>query len=168
MGFCMDKHEYPNQLGVVPAVMISFTRSEALCAAEGKRLCFDSEWTFACRSTTELPGCNVGHSIAPVIPRRFWDPSAVASELERVDARRVSQATTCATPAGIFDLPGNVREWVRSEHVAQYPAAIKGPGYNESSIDCERSIQTRLPEQAYPHTGLRCCTEPLVAVPGGP
>lgn len=165
LGFCMDRFEYPNQLGVLPAVMISFYQAEALCRAEGKRLCTEAEWTFACREPVQLAACNFGHTSKQVRVARFWEAERVGEELSAIDARRSSQASACVSPGGIFDLPGNVQEWVVSEHAAGYPAALKGGRFNQSSIDCERSIQTRLPENAYPHTGMRCCADSLVDVP---
>lgn len=165
LGFCMDRFEYPNQLGVLPAVMISFHQAEALCRGEGKRLCTEAEWTFACREPLQLAACNFGHTSKNVRVERFWEPERVGEELSAIDARRPSQPSGCVSPGGIFDLPGNVQEWVVSEHAAGYSAALKGGRFNQSSIDCERSIQTRLPENAYPHTGLRCCADSLVDVP---
>lgn len=49
--FCMDAYEAPNRPGDLPLVMYTFTESEAWCAARGKRLCFDDEWTRVCAGT---------------------------------------------------------------------------------------------------------------------
>jgi len=67
-GFCIDRYEAPNREGELPLVMYTFDESEAWCAARGKRLCFDDEWTRSCAGTagnkypygnTLLPGtCN--------------------------------------------------------------------------------------------------------------
>ncbi|MCC6217728.1 MAG: SUMF1/EgtB/PvdO family nonheme iron enzyme [Polyangiaceae bacterium] len=45
---CMDRYEAPNFAGALPLVMLTFSESEAWCAARGKRLCFDDEWGDAC------------------------------------------------------------------------------------------------------------------------
>ena len=47
-GFCMDRYEAPNIPGRPPLVMFHLYEAEAWCAARGKRLCFDDEWTLAC------------------------------------------------------------------------------------------------------------------------
>jgi len=49
---CMDRYEAPNTPGQVPLVMYTFTQAAAWCAARGKRLCFDDEWTAACAGPT--------------------------------------------------------------------------------------------------------------------
>ncbi len=168
LGFCIDIHEYPNQTGVLPAVMVSFRFAEELCTQEGKRLCSDSEWTLACRTPEDLQACNHGHPDPTEEPARLWARADVARNLWAMDARRPSGPSRCVSPSGVFDLPGNVREWVRSERGGSYAAALKGGGYTESSIDCERSTQTQLLDNSYPETGFRCCREPLVRLPVGP
>lgn len=167
MGFCIDRHEYPNQVGVVPAVMVPFPYAAQLCSEEGKRLCRESEWTFACQKPLRSrAACNFGQTSLRVKPRRFWRPEDVAEDLAAIDGRRASRPSACVTRDGVYDLLGNVQEWVESEHVAAgYSAALKGGRYNQGSIDCERSVQTRLIDNGYPHTGFRCCADPLVKVP---
>lgn len=166
MGFCIDHHEYPNQRGVPPAVMVPFSYATQLCSEEGKRLCRDSEWTFACQKPLRSrDACNFGQTHIEVKPRRYWRPEQVAADLAAVDGRRASGPSGCVTQDGVFDLLGNVQEWVESEHVAGYAAVLKGGRYNQGSIDCERSVQTQLVHNGYPHTGFRCCADPLVKVP---
>ncbi len=54
-GFCMDRYEAPNIVGRPPLVMYHFYEAEAWCAARGKRLCFDDEWTLACATAAGWP-----------------------------------------------------------------------------------------------------------------
>jgi formylglycine-generating enzyme len=168
LDFCIDVHEYPNQAGVRPSVMVSFNEAAQYCESEGKRLCGEGEWTFACRGVRRISACNFGQTSKRVRATAFWDPSAVARELEAVDGRRPSGSSECQSTWGLFDALGNVQEWVSSEHAVAYDGAMKGGCYNESSIGCERSIQTRKPDVRYPQTGFRCCADPLVRIPGGP
>jgi formylglycine-generating enzyme required for sulfatase activity len=51
--FCIDRHEAPNVAGALPLVMFTFDESAAWCAARGKRLCFDDEWTRSCAGPGE-------------------------------------------------------------------------------------------------------------------
>ena len=46
--FCIDRFEAPNRSGELPLVMYTFVEAEDWCAARGKRLCFDDEWTRSC------------------------------------------------------------------------------------------------------------------------
>ncbi len=53
--FCIDRYEYPNLVGVKPAVMVSWYDALRACEIEGKRLCLASEWTFACEGVQRYP-----------------------------------------------------------------------------------------------------------------
>lgn len=163
---CIDLFEYPNLPGVYPAVMLDFREAEDTCHAEGKRLCTESEWTFACAGIESLPACNFGQVSKSVVVTDFWSSTQVSASLAARDGRRLSASSRCVSAHGVFDLPGNVQEWVRSEHPSGYEAALKGGRYNLSSIGCERSVQTRKPLTRLPHTGFRCCADPLVQPPG--
>ncbi len=165
-GFCIDRFEYPNQEGVRPAVLATFAEAEHYCDAEGKRLCLDSEWTAACRGIDEERQCNVGAGTLRISIEQFRSGADIAAAFEGADGRRPSAPSRCAGPHGVFDMLGNVREWVRSEHPAGYAAALKGGHYNQVSIGCDRSIQTQHPFVRYPTTGLRCCADALVDLPG--
>jgi hypothetical protein len=46
--FCIDPFEAPNRADALPFVMFSFYEAEQWCAARGKRLCYDDEWTQVC------------------------------------------------------------------------------------------------------------------------
>lgn len=167
IGVCIDRYEYPNQEGVVPAGMVTFAEAEEACAVEGKRLCRDSEWTLSCRGTRELTGCVFGSGPRPRL-ERVWDPAQTELEVQRVDARRPSGPSLCVSSRAVFDLPGNVEEWVRGEAANGYEAALKGGHFNKGSIGCERSVYTRQVDVRSPFVGFRCCREPLVAAPASP
>lgn len=164
MGFCIDRHEYPNQIGVYPAVMLLFDESVRLCRAEGKRLCTESEWTHACRQTVSIARCNFGPTTSAGRHSTLRHGSTGIIEAEVIGRRR-SAVSTCVSPFGVFDLPGNVQEWVASEHPSGYQAAQKGGSYSQSQIDCERTVQSRQVYSRLPNTGSRCCRDPLVRVP---
>ena len=53
--FCIDRYEYPNEAGALPVVMVSFIEARDACQTEGKRLCTEDEWTFACEGEERLP-----------------------------------------------------------------------------------------------------------------
>jgi formylglycine-generating enzyme required for sulfatase activity len=163
IGVCMDAFEYPNLPGVLPAVMVRADEANQLCAAEGKRLCGESEWTFACRVTRDPAACNFGQS-AEIRVERLWDPASISRELALNDGRRPSSETGCVADFGVYDLLGNVQEWALSEMRA-YGATLKGGRFNQPGETCERSIHVKEKWSRYPHTGLRCCRDPLVKLP---
>src|SRR5690606_16977343 len=53
--YCIDKFAWPNQEGVRPEVMNNFYQAQVKCAAMGKRMCTESEWTFACEGPDMKP-----------------------------------------------------------------------------------------------------------------
>lgn len=165
---CMDRHEYPSQPGVLPAVMLDFRAAEEACKAERKRLCTESEWAFACLSTREVSACNSGRLELRIRTQELAKPERVSAEIAANEGRRPNAENACVNAFGVFDLLGNVQEWVSSEHRAPHVGALKGGRYNQGSIGCSRSIYVSDPWTRYPHTGLRCCADPLAPVPTSP
>jgi sulfatase modifying factor 1 len=165
IGVCMDPFEYPNQLGVFPAVMIDYDTASAACAAEGKRLCSESEWTFACQRQRPVADCNIGRTDLVVRTNELAKADRISHEIAANEGRRPNSETACVNDFRVFDLLGNVQEWVKSEHSRAFVGALKGGRYNQGSIGCTRSIYVSDAWTRYPHTGARCCADPLAPVP---
>jgi sulfatase modifying factor 1 len=53
--FCIDRYEWPNESGQRPEVMNNFYQAQVKCAALGKQLCTESEWTLACEGAELRP-----------------------------------------------------------------------------------------------------------------
>ena len=53
--YCMDRFEFPNKLGENPMIVVSYNEATALCKSNGKRLCNETEWTFACEGEEAMP-----------------------------------------------------------------------------------------------------------------
>lgn len=175
--FCIDASEYPNVPGMAPAVMVTFRQAEDACVAEGKRLCTESEWAFACEGPLALsfsygdeaiPGtCNVGHAAPKVAPEELWEARNIAGIVERVDARVPSGSLAgCVSPFGVRDLVGNVEEWVKSD-IPGFAGALRGGSYSGSPT-CRTARQMREPGFRQFHTGFRCCSGPLVRAKSRP
>jgi hypothetical protein len=110
--FCIDRYEYPNERGARPRVMFNFVQAQHLCAAEGKRVCTETEWTMACEGPSYKPypygyvrdpqRCNgdreyiepkvTGHDDkgASIFAFASKDPAVSGPELERLWQGRVS------------------------------------------------------------------------------
>lgn len=107
--FCIDPYEFPNKKGERPATEHSWEMADQACRDVGKRLCSSLEWGRACRGprgrkyayghqrdptacNTPIQGSGPGNGKAPV---------AESGAFPR-----------CVTPEGVYDLGGNLSEWV--------------------------------------------------------
>lgn len=105
--FCMDRFEYPNLPGTLPLRQVTWRKASSLCAQAGKRLCTELEFERACGGIegyhqpygqSYVSGaCNT--DVVTSIGEDFWLVSSGAY-------------ADCQTPEGIFDLEGNLSEWV--------------------------------------------------------
>jgi hypothetical protein len=130
MDFCIDRYEYPNQIGQLPRVLTSWREAKRLCAAEGKRLCSVEEFNFACEGPDMNPyatgyerdavSCNIDqpyyqpdHARQMLPYQRCLQDEWCRGELQRLDQRHaIGRQIECVTWAGVVDMNGNVNEWV--------------------------------------------------------
>lgn len=174
MRFCIDRFEYPNRRGVLPAVLISFEGAERVCAAEGKRLCTAKEWMFACEGTAVLPyavglartdACNwdAGPETR-VAPTR--GPN-VATSFGAIDRRTPSGArAACTSPSGALDLAGNVAEWVyeptNTRGNAPFASVVAGGAWGSGPSACRAQDDGHPPAHRAANLGFRCCADASV------
>src|SRR5690606_41418868 len=81
LDFCIDRYEYPNALGELPWVLTSWRQAQNLCREQGKRLCTEDEYNFACEGPEMLPYVN-GY---------VRDPETCNIDRERSEERRVGK-----------------------------------------------------------------------------
>lgn len=172
--FCIDKYEWPNVAGQRPEVMNRFHQAQVKCAAVGKRMCTESEWTFACEGPEMKPfpygwerdplTCNGDH---------LWDGPNMKlvakrdpTELARL-WRGVPSGTQpgCVSDFGVFDLPGNADEVVANEqpggHRAKFDSVhTGGPWYSGVRNQCRPKVYTHSEDFYYYFLSFRCCAEP--------
>jgi sulfatase modifying factor 1 len=172
--FCVDRYEYPNLEGVVPATMVTFEQARSACEEEDKRLCSDTEWRFACegREGFEMPygnsrdpeACNTGRRSERIRPDELWEARDVSRVLVRVDRRVASGSMTrCTSPFGVRDTTGNVEEWATG--ASGIEAALLGGDASMADPRCRTVKKTRQTALRSPHAGFRCCRDPLVRAP---
>ncbi|MCX7725645.1 MAG: SUMF1/EgtB/PvdO family nonheme iron enzyme, partial [Chitinispirillaceae bacterium] len=147
--FCIDQYEYPNKNNNIPLTNVTIEEAELLCKKENKRLCSSSEWESACKGEIEDLKFPYGNSFSssncntagnPIIKNSIA-PSGKFSE--------------CKNSHSIFDMSGNVAEWVRSDKKESY--AYGGSwqsGENESR--CNSKILLKK-SRKYFYVGFRCC-----------
>jgi hypothetical protein len=175
MRFCMDTFEWPNRVGELPRVMVSWFEAKKLCEGQGKRLCDDTEWTLACEGPDRLPYpygwsrddtlCNIDRQYLAWNAKRLFsnDPAVASAELARLSQREpIGQRRTCVSPFGVYDLTGNVDEWTRNVTGKDYPhaSAFKGGHWVRGIRNrCRPKTSSHGPEFAFYAEGFRCCAD---------
>jgi formylglycine-generating enzyme required for sulfatase activity len=172
--YCIDRYEWPNRAGQRPEVMNNFYQAMVKCAALGKRLCTESEWTLACEGPELLPyPYGYERDSSKCNGDRPWDSpdmNAVArrdpAELARLwQGKPSGSQPECVSAYGVFDLPGNADEVASSENVSsswrgKYDSVTTGgPWYKGVRNQCRPKIYTHDEGFYYYYLGFRCCAE---------
>jgi sulfatase modifying factor 1 len=174
--FCIDMYTWPNQKGERPEVMNRFHQAELKCAAVGKRLCTESEWTMACEGPRYLP---FPYGYVRDTNKCLGDVEWDGPDMKKVAARdpeelarlwkgvRNGSQPGCLSEYGVADLPGNVDEVVASEsyHRTDFRGKFDsvhtgGPWYKGVRNQCRPKIYTHDEGFYYYFLGFRCCSEP--------
>ncbi|MEM9695513.1 MAG: SUMF1/EgtB/PvdO family nonheme iron enzyme, partial [Myxococcota bacterium] len=169
---CMDQFEAPNRRGARPMVLQSFRSAEKWCAKRGRRLCTEQEWELACEGPQYLPWvygwsvdtrlCNSNKGWKPVDFEAFGKDRATA----RKETDRLWQGTPsgryqmCISSFGIYDLMGNVEEWVVSRSRRTKPGSLMGGFWAKPWTGCRGTNDAHQPTFAFYETGFRCCVDP--------
>jgi formylglycine-generating enzyme len=174
--YCIDAYTWPNEKGARPEVMNRFHQAELKCAAVGKRLCTESEWTMACEGPRQLP---FPYGYVRDAKKCHGDLEWDSPDMKKVAARdpdelarlwrgvRNGSQPECVSEYGVADLPGNVDEVVASEsfgkpgYQGKYESVnTGGPWYKGVRNQCRPKIYTHDEGFYYYYLGFRCCAEP--------
>jgi hypothetical protein len=174
--FCVDRYEYPNKVGEKPVVMKTWHEAVAACKSEGKRLCKDSEWTLACEGSERLPypygyarnadACNIDKPHPEVDEKALGNPATRAAEAARLDQRAPSGAhEACVSPYGVYDMAGNVDEWVVNESNFPYQSGSKGGYWGPVRTRCRPMTTAHYELFSFYQLGFRCCKDAAEPTP---
>ena len=169
---CMDRFEYPNRKGEYPIIMVSWYEARDACKTEGKRLCSEDEWTYACEGEEATPYPN-GYSreASECINDRPWkkfddqalmgrtSPRAMA-ELDRL-WQGVPSGTraACKSKAGVYDMTGNIDEWTKSSIAGERPSVLKGGYWGPVRTRCRPATKAHDESHMFYQQGFRCCAD---------
>ncbi len=181
VSFCIDRYEYPNQKGAHPVWMLDWYQAQATCESKRKRLCWASEWTAACEGPEHTPfpygwerdhdKCNMDNFyVDPKKPgprAQFFfyskDKEVAFKELSRLDQSVPSGSMeTCRSGFGVYDMPGNLDEWVVSDVAPKEKskwAGLKGGAWGHVRSQCRPTTYSHEPEFTYYFVGFRCCRD---------
>jgi protein-disulfide isomerase/uncharacterized membrane protein len=148
----------------VPALRTTWYEADAACRKAGRRLCTEEEWVSACQNARakdddgdgELGDDRIEGTAYPYgdyhDEGRCWD----AQEPDTSRPVYTGEMPGCVTPGGVYDLTGNVEEWVGDSpaHAVLMGGAFDTP---EDHARCYRRNDTFGAGYAAPRTGFRCC-----------
>ena len=171
---CMDRYEWPNKKGALPHVMMRFTEAEQSCASLGKRLCSEFEWEKACEGEQNKPWpygwrqtkgkCNSDKRYRAIDEDKINSASRTVREREvqRLWQGRPSGSfPECRSDDGVFDLVGNVEEWVATSR-PEWPhrSSLKGGFWSKQWTGCRGTNDSHSPQFRFYEIGFRCCADP--------
>jgi formylglycine-generating enzyme required for sulfatase activity len=127
----------PGETDDLPVVRVSWHEAVAYCewltlqSGRSFRLPTEAEWEFACRAGSRTPFAP-GHEISPAQANYFYDENGL-----RIGAGRRTPVGHYAPNAfGIFDLHGNVCEWVADAwHPDYHGAPADGRVWTDAGAD---------------------------------
>ena len=165
---CIDRYEALSEDGTaepaqgrLPTDGISWIDAGAACRRAGFRLCTRSEWMVACSGSTDEEGgrvfvygdeyeqerCNSAQDGTPVTARAL----ANGGSFER-----------CVSPEGVYDLSGNITEWLETSDPTGTVRELRGGGYASypSHARCLTDpLMFQPPEAGLAGYGFRCCMD---------
>ena len=176
MRYCVDRYEWPNKRGELPALLISWADAKKTCESVGKRLCTEDEFNFACEGEEMLPytygyardpsKCSIDKPYRKRQRRLFKyercmrDPRCKA-ELARLDQRLpVGSLPQCVSPFGAYDMNGNMNEWV-TRPGKKYPnrSGLKGGWWGPVRGRCRPTVGFHKEDDYGYEEGFRCCKD---------
>jgi len=151
----------------LPVVHVSWFAAEAFCHDEHKRLPTEVQWELAARGTTrrEYPWGHTEPACDDVAygrgSRPWFDVDGPCRGPWPTSPDPVKSRPTDRTPEGIYDMGGNVAEWVEDRFAPEREAHIVRGGSWTDPLPWLRaaSRSRRAPDQMFGNIGFRCATE---------
>jgi formylglycine-generating enzyme required for sulfatase activity len=138
--------------GRLPWTEVTWFEAQGICGRAGKRLCTEAEWLDACDGVVGTGGSTYTYGDA------LDEPSC---NVDGQGPEPGGTRSTCISAFDVFDLSGNVWEWIGP---AAGDAVLVGGGFPSSREHrCTSRTDTlaaRDPNLSSPEFGFRCCRDP--------
>lgn len=147
--FYIDRFEFPNRPGELPAGKVSYADAEDACKKLNKRLCRAEEWEKACKG---FP--NFIYSYGDT-----YDPSMCGGGME--SAYKLGERRDCVSPYGVYDMSGGFREWTSTSPPGKETRKfVKGGlrGSDEMGSRCAFAVDEDIQYSESTLT-FRCCAD---------
>lgn len=151
--FCIDRYEFPNEKDEMPDGSLTWEEAERHCESVGKRLCAEREWERACTCSANYEW-SFGYT---------YQEDACNIHTESIEPS--GSRPDCRTVEGVFDMNGNVAEWVagrtqdgEKEGEPAKRRILKGGSYKDWAVFSRCSFRDfRSPAADDESFGVRCC-----------
>ena len=148
-----------SRAGVMPARNISWTDAQKACQNSAKRLCSMDEWQRACAGTGKKRRYPYGDEYRKAL---CWDRWR-SQKYQHQGPAKTGSAPACRNPQGVYDLSGNVWEWIADRGPGGEPAFMLGSGSNNDSkgkLSCDPGKHIGQPSNSKASAlGFRCCKD---------
>lgn len=171
MHFLIDRYEWPNVKGQRPQSWMTWTDAARAMKADGKRLCTDEEWTFACEGPDMKPfpygdgyhrsedACNIDNPIGSTNVFLSKRPEDAMSRF--LDSLLVPSGDVpmCESPFHVYDQVGNIDEWVVNRTGKPYSSHLKGGHVFGVRNACRPFTDAHNEQFSWYETGARACKD---------
>ena len=164
-----------------PPANATWYEAKAACEKSGKRLCTTEEWVSACQSAAAIDDDLSGSFADDYVegnqfPYADWHEARWCrdSQVDQLDkagnvkrtgrAGNTGSSPRCVTPAGVFDLGGNVAEWAGADE--ELAVLLGGDYRSKDKAACFRPNSTFGPGHKNDRIGFRCCSDQSVTKTG--
>jgi len=164
--YCIDIFEFPNRVCELPFVWVSPSAASTMCKLEGKRLCMQEEWSYACRADPEggkdtryaygdKLDLEICHTHRPHRQRCVSQDANTTWNSCTTDTEPSGSFPKCRSRYGVFDQHGNVAEiMVRKDTDGTMVSQLKGSAwfYTELAKEPGEPVpeSTLMKESAHP------------------
>ncbi len=153
--------------GVMPA-QVSWFQAKDACEKAGKRLCTEEEWMSACTGEPAIDNNHNGWFNDDELEGRMYPYGAFyeqgvcrdSEDEQRGKPGKTGVLARCRTPDGIYDLTGNLGEWVNLD--VNRASLMGGNWRGGEYASCNRRSSSFGPGQRNTTTGFRCCADHYV------
>lgn len=150
-------HKALSRADASPATSLNWHQAQSACQASHKRLCTMDEWQHACAGADKKRRYPYGDSYEA---ERCWDRPR-SQKFSKQGPSKTGSAPDCVSPEGVYDLSGNVWEWIADRGPNGEPAFMLGSGSNndsKSKLACDPGKHIGQPSDSKADgLGFRCC-----------
>jgi len=145
---------YPAGEANLPVTFMTWDAATAFCKSQGKRLPTEAEWEFAASGGRRVE-----------FPWGDAMPDKTSANWSGAGIGRAAPVGSFPAASGLYDMAGNVWEFVQDEWTASYADSTRSPGrrvirggsFEGAAINLRVRFRDSHPEiGAGPHVGFRC------------